>query len=73
MGGIGVQAALHTWPHFSMISGLFGRSHIGMSIASNKPVNDDCRPSAADAIVGGSAGTVPSFLGELGAVVVTPS
>src|SRR6266446_600469 len=44
-----------------------------MSIACNGPVNDDCRPSAADAIVGRSTGTLRAALGTLGAVVVTPS
>src|SRR6266581_9777346 len=60
-------------PHFSIISGLSGRLHIGMSIACNWPVNDDCRPSAADAIVGESAGKLRAALGTFGAVVVTPS
>jgi hypothetical protein len=38
--------------------------HIGMSIACSGPVNNDWRPSAADAIVGESAGTVPSWNGQ---------
>src|SRR4051812_27741784 len=42
-------------------------------LLSNRAVNDDCRPSAANAIVGESAGKLRAASGMLGAVVVTPS